>query len=210
MIPISSSPVIGASASTFYDCVAKSVYYGDYFGSGTGPVLFRYDMVANIHYSAKIQGYNGGVSNLIPMSCAPNQFVAILGSCAAAIYWDGFSATAIKLREIFCVDQTFTNHVVTYAKADPKRRLFSGTAQTSYCDSKVPPESSLYRYDRIQRVVRNFNGLRASAAMDWNTLTNRFYHKDVCQNNLMEYHWAPLTGELSKHFAVRWIYPPFQ
>lgn len=201
MIPISTSPIIGASASTFWDCVTKSVYYGDFFGSGTGPVLFRYDSVANIHYSARIQGYSGGVSNLIPMSCAPNQFVAILGTCAAAVYWDGFSATAIKLREIFCVDQSFTNHVITYARADPKRRMYSGTAQTTYCDSKVSPESSLYRYDRIRGVVKNFGGLRASSAMDWNILTGRFYHKDVCQYNIMEYQWSPLTGELSKNFV---------
>ncbi len=200
MIPVSPSPIIGASASTFWDCRTKSVYYGDYFGSGAKPVLYRYDYVANRHFSASIVGYKGGVSNLIPMSCAPNQFVAILGTCAVAIYWDGFTGTAIRLRDIVCVDQGFPNHVVTYAKADPKRRLYEGTAQFSYCDTKVPAESSLYHYDRLQGAVKNFNNLRASSAMDWNIRTGQFYHKDVCQANIMEYQWSALTGELSKNF----------
>lgn len=152
------------------------------------------------HYSASIQGYSGGVSNFMPLSCVANQFLAVLGTCTAIVYWDGFSSTAIKLRELFCVDQGLSNHIVTYAKADPKRRLYEGSAQTSYCDMKVPPESSLFRYDRLQGVVKIFGGIRASSAMDWNLKTNQFYHKDVCQNSLMEYQWSPLTGDLSKNF----------
>lgn len=199
VVPVS-SPTIGAGASTFWDCRLKSLYYGDYFGNADSPVLFRYDTIANIHYSAKIQGYTGGVSTFIPMSCVINQFVVGLGTCIAVVYWDGFSATAIKLREIFCVDQSFSNHVITYSKADPKRRLYVGSAQFSYCDPKVPAESSLYRNDRLQGVVKNFGEIRASSSMDWDIRTNHFYHKDVCQFNIMQYHWSPLTGELSKNF----------
>lgn len=199
MVSVPSSPLVGATASTFFDCRARSVYYGNYFGSGTSPVLFRYDYVTKITFSASIQGYSGGVSNLIPMSCALNQFVTILGSCVTAVYWDGFSGTAIKLREIFCVDQSFANHVITYAKADPKRRLYVGSAQTSYCNTAVPPESSLYNY-RLLNVNKNFGGLRASGGMDWNIRTRQFYTKDACQNNLMEYQWNPLTGQLSESF----------
>lgn len=165
-------------------------------------MLFRYDYVANIHYSASIQGYTAGVSNLIPLNCALNQFIVTLGTCAAVIYWDGFSRTATKLREIFCVDQGFANHVITYAKVDPKRRLYVGSAQFSYCDPKIPPESSLYRYDRLQGVVKNFGGIRASSAMDWNIRTNQFYYKDVCQSSIMEYQWSPLNGELSKKVSI--------
>lgn len=162
-------------------------------------MLFRYDYVTRLHFSASIQGYNGGVSNFIPLNCAPNQFLVTLGTCAAIVYWDGFSVSATKLREIYCVDQGFPRHVITYAKADPKRRLYTGTAQTSYCDTKVPPESALYKYDRIQGAVKLFGGIRASASMDWNIKTGQFYTKDVCQNNIMEYQWSPLTGDLSKN-----------
>lgn len=158
--------------------------------------------MTKLHYSATIQGYNAGVSTLIPLNCAPNQFLVTLGTCAAVVYWDGFSSTAIKLREIFCVDQGLSNHVITYSKADPKRRLYVGSAQFSYCDTKIPPESSLYRYDRLQGVVKIFGGIRTSAAMDWNLKTGQFYHKDVCQFNVMEYQWSPITGDLCKNMNL--------
>lgn len=196
MTEVTSSPSVGSTTSSFWDCRTKNLYYVDYFGSGS--VLFRYDYATNRHFSASISGYTGSVSSLIPLSCALNQFLVTLGTCAAIIQWNGFSSTAKKLRELFCVEQNFPNHVITYSKADPKRRLYTGTAQFSYCDATIEPESSLYRYDRYRGVVKNFNGIRTSSGMDWNIRTRQFYFKDVCEPNLMEYQWNPLTGELSK------------
>lgn len=179
------------------------MYYGDYFGSATKPAIFRYDTIANIHYSANIQGYSGGVSNLIPLNCLINHFTVSLGTCQAVIYWDGVSTTAIKLREVFCVDQSYTDHVITYGKADPKRRLYVGTAQFSYCNATVPAQSSLYRYEWLFGAVSNYEGLRTAAGMGWNARTGKFYNKDVCSSSLMEYQWSPFTGELRKNFAAK-------
>ncbi|KAJ6643787.1 putative sugar lactone lactonase YvrE [Pseudolycoriella hygida] len=187
------SPTIGASSSTFWDCRTKSLYYSDYFGS----LLYRYDYVANIHYTATIVGNTLGISGLIPLNCAVNQYLVTIEDCVAVVYWDGFSSTAIKLREVVCVGQGIADQVITYSKADPTRRLFTGTAGINYCNVAFPAESSLFRFDRIQGLVKNFNGMRTSGAMDWNIATGQFYHKDICDLTLMEYQWSPINGALS-------------
>ncbi|KAJ6636275.1 putative sugar lactone lactonase YvrE [Pseudolycoriella hygida] len=186
-------PSVGDSVSTFWDCITKNLYYSDFFAFGDSPVLFRYDFVRNVHFAARIQGYSSGqVGNLIPLNCAINQFLVSLGSCVAVVYWDGFSTTAIKLRERSCVDQ---GRIVTFAKVDPRQRLFVGSGEPTYC---VAPEGSwLYRFAPLQGLVKSLSGVGVSGGMDWNVLTNQFYHKDVCQSTITEYQWSPLSGSLS-------------
>lgn len=167
-------------------------------------MLFRFDYVNRRHYSANILGSTGGISNLIPLNCARNQFLALIGPCAIVIYWDGFSGIAIKLRDVYCVEPVSTNQIISYAKVDPKRRVYTGTVHITYC-AKMPPASSIYRYDKIQGVVQTVAGIGASGGMDWNIRTKQFYHIDVCQNTITEYQWSFLTGALSKNFMNLFI-----
>lgn len=78
-------------------------------------------------------------------------------------------------------------------------RLVGGTFKSaSLCDPNFPADASLYTFDKVFGVQRNFNNMRISSGLDWNTKEKKFYHNSACSFNTMEYDWNPQNGNLCK------------
>lgn len=64
---------------------------------------------------------------------------------------------ARKIRDYACVEQDLSSNMLDVAKADPLGRLVGGTLKASLCDQNFSADASLYTFDKVFGVQRNFN-----------------------------------------------------
>lgn len=196
----------------FFDNELNLLFYSDLFAQPNASAIFCYDPhTAKIH-SAVIKG-EGAVSFFIPIKeCNYRykefnkrnrvRFAVGLERSVKIIDWDCRSPVATVAYTLFAVEQQpkYARNIFHQGKVDPtKKRLYAGTYRLDTCGDTSAANASFYRFDCEKGVTTYLkDDIKISSGLDWNPLTNEFYHVESCQFSIYGWKWNARTGDLSK------------
>lgn len=176
----------------------QSLYYIDVYGPNT--TMLRYDFVENKVYAAKVDNVPL-MTSILPIEGKKHQFLVGTNHAIKRICWDGKSPKGKVLGTLFQVETgpIYKKNRWNDAKADPRKRYFSGTVRFGECN---PPfntaNGSLYRYEKGEGVKKLKKNILLSNGLAWDTKRNKFYYIDSCTHVVWQYDYDKNTGDICK------------
>lgn len=196
-----STPKIGLAKSPSWDDSTQSLYFIDLMPTGDEPLLYRYSLIDDRLYSARVSDVKS-TDFIIPvqnrgLKCK-NLFAIGTNHDVILIQWDGISTSArIVQPQLFSIAPNDDSSTIDYARADRFGRYYGGTfSATEFCSS--PANKSFYRETTGTGVQRIFGGLLGTTGIAFNEDARKLYHVGLCSHIISEFDWDPSTGDLCK------------
>ena len=165
-----------------------NLFYVDMFGKA----LYRYSFAEDKAYKTVIAGNDKMTGIFLPIKNNPNQYIVGMGNTVGTISWDGHSASATKVRELFHVAPTSTLNGLFVS---PKNDFYTGDYDSArFCGA--PQRQSVFGYLRNKQLKTFATDTESSAGMVLIEATNTVYHIDACLQVIKSFKWNPSNGEL--------------
>jgi len=91
--------------------------------------------------------------------------------------------------------------------SDKKGRFYVKDFNSKLCSDSTP-RCSIYKINNDGSAQKEITNIKSPSGMIWNEALNKFYYVDLCQPNINECNWNPLTGDLTSCNVVQKINNP--
>lgn len=154
-----------------------------------GKALYRYAYAQNQVYRTVVD--NVSTLGFFVPTQVPNHYIAGVGNTAAIINWDGHSARASRVGNMFAAPSGASLNGLLVS---PTNDLYTGTFTPRFC--AAPPSQSILGYLRNRQLV-NFGG-QLVASFGEVLIGTIFYYIDPCTRTLFAFNWNPANGHFGK------------
>ncbi|XP_055321939.1 uncharacterized protein LOC129577983 [Sitodiplosis mosellana] len=182
--------------SLIWESSSQSLYYVDFLGSSSNPIIFRYDFEEDKIYSASIAGqqYPSFILPIKSKNKTQNLFAVGVGHFTEIVEWDGRSPTANIVSRLFGVEESDSTSGVATARTSDEGIFYGGTHHTTFCSG--PKNSSFYTYTKMKGLQQLFTGTQTTDGLTF--YKDILYHFDPCSKVIKQFRLNP-NGNISRH-----------